>query len=96
MAETASPAGYLAYPGVVLVVVMLAAVIAAVAISRSGRVGWYLGTGVAVASVVLYVIQETIGLPGLSQSWWEPTRLLSLLLAASFILLAYRQRTFWR
>jgi hypothetical protein len=40
---------------------------------------------------VLYTVQETVGLPGLSQTWWEPTRLLSLLLAGLFVVLASRQ-----
>ena len=42
--------------------------------------------------MLLYVVQVTVGLPGLSQTWHEPTRLLSLLLAGGFILLACGQR----
>lgn len=90
LTETRSPAGYAAYPGLILVFVMIAAVIAAIGIAHNHRYGWWLGIGVATASVVLYAIQEAVGLPGLSQTWWEPTRLLSLLLAGLFVVLAYR------
>lgn len=91
LAETGSPVGYAGYPGWVLVAVMAAAVVAAVAIGRNFRFGWLLGTAVAALSCVLYVVQETVGLPGLSQTWWEPTRLLSLLLAVLFVVLAARR-----
>jgi hypothetical protein len=79
LAETASPASYAAYPGPILVATMIGSALAAIAIGRNRRFGWLLGIGVAVLSWVLYIVQETVGLPGLSQTWWEPTRLLSLL-----------------
>ncbi|MGH3797941.1 MAG: hypothetical protein ACRDSP_24010 [Pseudonocardiaceae bacterium] len=85
LVETASPTGYATYPGLIPAATMIGAVITAVALGRNRRFGWQLGTGVAVVSVLLYAVQETIGLPGLSQTWWEPTRLLSLLLAALFL-----------
>lgn len=91
-AETATPADYARYPGPVLVAVMIVAVLAAAGIGRDRRIGWDLGIAVAVATWVLYVVQETVGLPGLSRNWWEPGRLLTLLLAAGFVLLARRQR----
>jgi hypothetical protein len=91
LAETASPAGYFAYPGPILVAAMIGSAIAAVAIGRNRRIGWLLGICVAVLSWVLYTVQETVGLPGLSQTWREPTRLLSLLLAGLFVVLASRQ-----
>jgi hypothetical protein len=91
LAEAASPLDYVSYPGLVLVAMMVAVVVAVVAIGRDRRLGWWLGIGVAAVSVVLYLVQETGGLPGLSQTWWEPARLFSLLLAALFVLLATRQ-----
>jgi hypothetical protein len=91
LAETGSPVGYAGYPGWVLVVMMAGAVVAAVGIGRNFRFGWSLGICVAALSWVLYVVQETVGLPGLSPTWWEPTRLLSLLLAGLFVVLAARR-----
>jgi len=69
---------------------MAASGVAAVAIHRDLRVGWLLGIGVAATSFALYIVQETVGLLGLEQTWWEPTRILSLLLAVLFIVLARR------
>jgi peptidoglycan/LPS O-acetylase OafA/YrhL len=83
--------GYAAYPGPLLVATALAAVSAAMAIHRNRRWGWQLGIGVAAVAGLLYVAQETVGLPGLPQTWWEPTRLLSLLLCALFVVLARRR-----
>ncbi|TCO59251.1 hypothetical protein [Actinocrispum wychmicini] len=91
LVETASFTMYAAYPAVILVVAMMGSLAAAVNIARNRRFGWRLGIWVAVLSWVLYVVQETLGFPGLSQTWWEPTRLLSLLLAALFVPLAHHQ-----
>lgn len=91
LAETAAPADYARYPGLVLIAMTAATAVAIVAIGLGRRAGWLLGTIVAVLSCVLYVVQEVGGLPGLSQAWWEPTRLFSLLLAALFVVIAVRQ-----
>jgi peptidoglycan/LPS O-acetylase OafA/YrhL len=91
LAETASPTDYLTYPGPVLLAMMTATLVAVVAIGSDQRAGWRLGIIVATLSWVLYVVQETVGLPGLSQTWWEPSRLVSLLLAGVFVVLAARQ-----
>jgi hypothetical protein len=91
LAEAWSPVGYMTYPGPVLAAVMIGSVCAAVAIGHNRRFGWGLGIGVATASCVLYLVQETVGLPGLPQAWWEPTRILSVLLAVFFVVLARRQ-----
>jgi hypothetical protein len=55
-------------------------VIAALAIGYNRRFGWIIGIGIGVVVVswFLYALQETVGLPGLSRTWWEPTRLMSL------------------
>jgi len=50
LVETASPTGYLAYPGLVLVAVMIAAAVAAVEIVCDRRFGWWLGIGMAAAT----------------------------------------------
>jgi hypothetical protein len=65
--------------------------IAGVLIVRGHPTGWLLGIGVAPTSLALYVFQETEGLPGLAQTWREPTRIVSLLCAVLFIILARRR-----
>ena len=92
LAAQASPDGYLAYPGLVLVAMMIAAVVAAGGIARDRGWGWGLGIGVSVATLALYVVQEIGGLPGLEENWREPTRLLSLLLAGLIIVIGSRWR----
>ena len=43
----------------------------------------------------LYLAQETVGLPGLPQNWWEPSRILSLVIDALFMVLARHQVVAW-
>ena len=74
-----------------LLVNVLGAVIAAVGIYLGHRWGWLLGVVIAAISVVLYVVQETVGLPGLPKMWLEPSRLLALLIEGLFVVLAGRQ-----
>lgn len=73
---------------VVLLANVLAAVVAAVGIARGQAWGWRLGVAVASFSVVLWLAQETIGLPGLPRQWGEPSRIVALLLEAAFFALA--------
>jgi hypothetical protein len=70
---------------------VLGAVIAAVGIYLGWRWAWLLGVVIASISVALYVVQETVGLPGLPRMWLEPSRLLALLLEGLFLVLAVRQ-----
>jgi hypothetical protein len=89
--ESRAYLGYATYPGLVLLATMLGSAVAAVGIYRHQRWGWMLGILIAGISWVLYVVQETVGLAGLSQIWWEPTRILSLLLAGILVILAAYQ-----
>ena len=73
---------------VVLLANVLAAVVAAVGIARGQAWGWRLGAAVAIFSVLLWLAQETIGLPGLPRQWGEPSRIVALLLEAAFLALA--------
>jgi hypothetical protein len=73
---------------IALLALVVATTVAAVAIFRNRRWGWRLGLLVAGISVVLYLVQETIGLPGLQKTWLEPSRLLSLALEGLFVVLA--------
>ena len=72
----------------ILLVNILGAVVAVVGIYRHRRWGWFFGLAVAVLSVVLYLLQETVGLPGLPKAWLEPSRIVSLLVEALFAVLA--------
>ena len=71
----------------VLLVNLLGAVIAAVGMYRNLRWGWLLGILIVGVSFVLYLAQETVGLPGLPKMWWEPSRIVSLIVEALFVVL---------
>lgn len=86
--ESRDYVGYATYPGLVLLATMFGSLVAAVGIYRNLRWGWLLGIIIFGISVVLYVAQETVGLPGLPGTWWEPTRILLLILAGLFVVLA--------
>ena len=68
-----------------------AALIAALGIWRNARCGWFLGTVIVSVAVGLYMVQQTVGLPGLPKKWWEPSRIVSLAVQALFIVVAIRQ-----
>jgi hypothetical protein len=70
---------------------VLGAAVAAGGISGNRRWGWLLGIGIVGLSVLLYFAQETVGLPGLPKMWLEPSRLLALLVEASFVVVARAQ-----
>ena len=72
----------------ILLANVLAAVVAAVGIGLRQRWGWRLGVAVAVFSVLLWLAQETVGLPGLPRQWGEPSRIVSLVIEALFVVLA--------
>ena len=48
--------------------------------------------GVCALSALLWLAQETVGLPGLPQQWSEPSRLVSLLIEIIFAVVAWRCR----
>ena len=72
---------------------MAGSVIAALAIGYNRRFGSIIGIGIGVVVVswFLYALQETVGLPGLSRTWWEPTRLMSLAFSVLFMVVALRE-----
>jgi len=72
----------------VFLVNLLGAVVAAVGIYRNLRWGWLLGIVIVGVSFVLYLAQETVGLPGLPKMWWEPSRIVSLIIGVLFVVLA--------
>lgn len=73
---------------VILLANVLAAVGAALGIAVGRAWGWRLGVAVALFSVLLWLAQETIGLPGLPRQWGEPSRIVALLLEAAYVALA--------
>jgi hypothetical protein len=70
---------------------VLGAVVAACGIFRDRRWGWLLGILIAAISCLLYLAQETVGLPGLPRMWWEPSRIVSLMVEGLFVVLASSQ-----
>ena len=55
------------------------------------RASWFLGTVIASVAVGLYMVQQTVGLPGLPKNWWEPSRIVSLAVQALLIIVAICQ-----
>jgi hypothetical protein len=74
-----------------LAVHLLGCLVAAVGVARTASWGWLLGIMLAGAAIVLYLTQQTIGLPGLPHNWTEPSRLVALAVQAAFIAVAVRQ-----
>jgi len=68
------------------------ALIAAAGIYLDKRWGWLLGIAVCSISVLLWFVQETVGLPGLPKQWLEPSRVLSLLIELAFVIVAWKAR----
>ncbi len=89
--ERAASDGDAAYLEWVFLANLLGAVIAAVAVWRNRRWGWWLGVVVVTLPFVLYLAQETVGLPGLPKNWWEPTRVVSIIVETLFIVVAWSQ-----
>jgi hypothetical protein len=80
------------YKGLLFIVGAISALIAATGIQEGELVwGWGLGLLVAVVTVVGYIANSTIGLPGLPaepDAWQEPLGVGSLVAAALLVLLA--------
>ncbi len=74
-----------------LAVNVLGALAAAAAIFSRARWGWILGIVICIVSVLLYLAQETVGLPGLPKMWLEPSRIVSLIVEVAFLILAHAQ-----
>lgn len=87
------------YKGVLFVCNGMAALVAAIAISRNLRwLGWGLGLLVAAGSLIAYVASRTIGLPGLPaepDAWLEPMGVASLVCEGVFVTCAVAARGSW-
>jgi len=75
----------------ILVANVIAALAAAAGIYRGQRWGSRLGIGVCLVSALLWLAQETVGLPGLPQQWLEPSRIVALLLEGIFVVTAWKK-----
>ena len=71
------------------------AILAAIGIARGVRGwGWSLGLFIAAASIILYIISRTIGLPNIRIGSWSSTYgILSLIVESLFVVLALRVLT---
>ncbi len=75
-----------AYIGVLFVLNVLGALVAAYGIWRGERWGWWLGSLVAGGAFILYLISRSVGLPGFHETEWaDPAGLFSLAVEALFI-----------
>lgn len=83
------------YKGVLFVLNGLGALAAAYGIFRGAAWGWLLGLLIAGGAIVGYVISRTVGLPGLKVDphWLEPMGVLSVIVEAIFIALAFKALT---
>jgi len=76
-----------AYAGVLFILNLLGALVAAYGIWRGERWGWWLGSLVAGGALVLYIISRTIGMPSFYETdWADAGGLISLALEALFLL----------
>lgn len=74
----------------VLFLNVLCALISAFGIYGNKKWGWYLGIFIVCISFVLWIVQETIGLPGLPKMWFEPSRIVALIIEAGFVIVVYQ------
>jgi hypothetical protein len=70
---------------------LLGAIAAAIVIYQNQQWGWVLGVIITLISFVLYVAQQTVGLPGLPKAWLEPSRIVSVIVEVAYVVLALRQ-----
>ncbi len=78
------------YMGLLFGLNFIAAVVAAIGIYRQANWGWLLGVSIAIGSVLGYTLSRTVGLPGMDvEEWLQPLGVLSLVIEALFILLAF-------
>ena len=73
----------------------LAAMIIAIGMYLKKPWGWNLGLVLAAATIALYVMSRTIGLPGLDpepEEWLEPLGVASLIVEGLFIILFFKRK----
>lgn len=73
-----------------LALLVISAIVSAIAIYKNLRWGWFLGIVVSVVSIIFWLTQETIGLLDLPKMWFEPSRIVALVIEINFIYLAYK------
>ncbi len=81
------------YMGILFGINFIAAIIAALGILRQETWGWLLGVGIAVGSLIGYILSRTVGLPGMEiEAWLQPLGVLSLLAEGAFLLLVFTKK----
>ena len=73
-----------------LFMLVIAALVSVSGIYKNLQWGWILGVVVSITSVLLWLAQETIGLPGFPKMWFEPSRIVALAIEIAFVVIAYR------
>jgi hypothetical protein len=80
-----------AYVGVLFVLNAIGAAVAVIGLLRGGpRWEWGLGSLVGGGAFVGFILARTTGLPSFKESDWEPLGIASLVIEASFCLIALR------
>ena len=81
------------YTGILFLVGVIGAFLAAMGIQEGALVrGWLLGTAVAGATLAGFIVNGTVGLPGLSadpQLWQEPLGIIALVAESLMLLVAF-------
>jgi hypothetical protein len=79
------------YVGVLFVFNVVGAAVGVAGLLRGGpRWAWVLGIVVAGGAFVGYILSHTVGLPSFKESQWEALGIASLVIEASFCLIAFR------
>jgi hypothetical protein len=79
------------YIGVLFVLNAIGAAVGVVGLLRGApRWAWVLGILVTGGAFVGYIVSHTVGLPSFKESDWEPLGIVSLVIEASFCLIAFR------
>ncbi len=85
------------YMGILFGANFAAAIVAMAGIYMQRMWGWWLGIGIAVCSMIGYVLSRTVGLPGMEiEAWLQPIGVLSLVVEGMFIVLAASQKPWMR
>ena len=86
-----TPANYAeaAYKGILFFLNAVGAAVAAYGIYRHKTWGWGLGLFVTGGALIFYIVNRTVGLPGLEvdPQWFEPIGILSVIVESVFIIL---------
>lgn len=75
-----------AYVGVLFILNVAGAVVAATGIWRGLRAAWWLGVVIAGGAFIAFILSRTTGLPGFKEEEWEALGIVSLVVEACYCL----------